>query len=87
MSAESNDAIELLPHNELVKKMAKDLYLGNGKPALTVRMALQEENMEQVQSDISDIKTGLQKFNILVFATMLSSIGGLIAIVVELVKK
>lgn len=86
MSDISNDLILVMPSEKLIAKMAQDMYLGNGKPALTVRMALQEENMGQVQTDIGYIKAGQEKFNRLIIATMLSSIGGLIAIVVELVR-
>lgn len=82
MSETSSDALSLMPHSELVQKMARDLYFGNGKPALTVRMALQEENMEQVQTHIADIKDNQRRFGFLVVGTLISSIGGLIGIIV-----
>jgi hypothetical protein len=86
VSEASNDAISLMPHNELVQKMARDLYFGNGKPALTVRMALQEENMEQVQTDIREIKDVHKANQKLIIGTLVSSLGGLFLIVVELLK-
>lgn len=82
MTETSSDALSLMPHGELVQKMARDLYFGNGKPALTVRMALQEENMEQVQMHIADIKDNQRRFGFLVMGTLISSIGGLIGIIV-----
>lgn len=87
MSADSNDAIILLPHDQLVSKIAKDLYFGNGKPALTVRIALQEENMEQVQSDIGEIKDNQKSFNRLLLGTLISSIGGVLLVGVEVILK
>jgi hypothetical protein len=84
--SDNNEAISLLPHEELVRKMARDLYFGNGKPALTVRMALQEEAMQTVQSDITEIKDVHKANQKLIIGTLISSLGGLLLIVVELLK-
>lgn len=84
VSTETNDEILLLPHGSLVQKMAKDLYFGNGKPALTVRLALQEEQMLTVHSDITEIKKGQQRSTNLLIGTLLSSIGGLFLMGLEL---
>jgi len=87
MASESNnEEISFLPHEQLVQKMAKDLYFGNGKPALTVRIALQEEQMDTVHKNITEIKKGQERFTIMIIGTLLSSIGGLIMIGVELYK-
>lgn len=78
--------IDLLPQSELVKKMAKDLYFGNGQPALFTKVALQEEATETIKTDISDIKRSQQKFTFLLLGTLLTSSGALIAIVIELLR-
>jgi hypothetical protein len=81
-----NDALSILPHEELVRKMAKDLYFGNGKPALTVRIALQEESMLTVEKNIKEIKENQSRSNTLLITTLISSIGGLIMMGLELYK-
>jgi len=85
-SESNNEEISFLPHEQLVQKMAKDLYFGNGKPALTVRIALQEEQMDTVHKNITEIKKGQERFTVMIIGTLLSSIGGLIMIGVELYK-
>lgn len=84
--SEPNEAILLMPHDKLVAKMAQDMYFGNGKPALTVRIALQEEAMETVQANIQEIKDNHKLAIRLVFGTLISSLGGLVLIGVELYK-
>lgn len=74
-------SIFLLPHDKLVQKMAVDMYLGEGRdnPALTVRVALLEDSMETIR----DVHKANQK---LIIGTLLSSLGGLVLIVIELLK-
>lgn len=84
MNTESNDELLGLSDGQLLRKLVKDVYFGNGKPALTVRMALQEGEMATVHSNIADIKKGMEKSNTLVIGTLLSSVGGLIMIGVEI---
>lgn len=81
-----NESILLLPHDKLVAKMAQDMYFGNGKPALTVRIALQEEAMETVQTHIAEIKDNQKNSNRLLVGTLISSLGGAILMVFELIK-
>jgi len=75
-----------MSRDELFGKVIKDLYFGNGKPALTVRIALQEDAMDRVEKNIVEIKENHKQAIRLVIATLISSIGGLIMIGVELYK-
>lgn len=66
-----------------VDKHQKDLYEGNGKPALTVRMAL-------VESDVSEVKESLQFGRRLMITSTVSGlmacVGVLILIVLRLYR-
>jgi hypothetical protein len=54
-----------------LKRIEKDLYFGNGKPALTIRMEVMEEKVDSISSNLS-------KLVWLMVGTLVSSVGGLI---------
>lgn len=88
MSDSGNEAIILLPHEKLVQKLAVDVYLGDGKdnPPLVTRVALLEDGMETVKNDITEIKDTHKQNQKLIIGTLVSSLGGLFLIVIELLK-
>lgn len=84
MSAEGNDDLYGLSDSQMTRKLARDVYFGNGKPALTVRMALLEGEMTTVHSNIDEIKSGQRAATKMMISTLISSIMALIGICVEI---
>lgn len=65
------------PHTEVINKLTKDMYYGNGKPGMTTRM----EVMEGV---VSDIRKSLRWGVRLLAGTFVT---GIAAIIIDLVVK
>lgn len=67
----------------LVQKHDNDLYRGNGKPGLTVRMAIAEERIETVKETVDEIRKDSKAIKMMVIGVILTVLG---EIVVRLVK-
>ncbi len=63
------------PHKDIVLRLEKDMYFGNGKPGMTTRMAAQETITEQIASSLKWIVR-------LLVGTFLSGIAGIIVALV-----
>lgn len=44
-----------------VDRIEKDLYYGNGKPALTIRMQQCEDRVDDVKENVTQIRNDLRK--------------------------
>lgn len=88
MSDGTEAAIILLPHEKLVQKMAVDMYIGEGKdnPPIVTRVALLEDGMETVKDSITEIKDTHKANQKLIIGTLISSVGGLLVMLFELLK-
>lgn len=88
MSSEENNAHELsiLSPNELLKKVVTDLYFGNGKPALTLRVAGIEDELTVLKQALDKQEKWQQKMNNLLIGTLISSVGGLLLVVIEMLR-
>lgn len=67
--------------DELCKRVAKhdrDLYEGNGKPALTVRMALAEERIDAVNRTVEEIRKDSKAIKMMVLSVILAIAGDII---------
>ncbi len=64
----------------LVMKHNQDLYLGNGRdnPSLCTRMALHEQEMENMKEAAEKIEKNAEKIKYLVIATILAIAGDII---------
>lgn len=83
--SDRND-IALLKPDQMLAKVVQDLYFGNSKPALTLRVAENESNIVTLRDAINENKDWQKSMNKLVIGTLISSVGGLIAIIVELIR-
>ena len=73
-----------LTPNELFSKIVKDLYFGNGKPALTERMKTVEDQQNMFRDSLEKAEKWQAGMNKLVIGTLISSVGGLILIIIDL---
>lgn len=68
----------------MVRKHDEDLYRGNGKPALTVRMALCEQEIKAVKEIVEEIRKDSKAIKMMVLSVILAIAGD---IIVKLVIK
>lgn len=47
--------------NKMLQKHEQDLYRGNGKPGLTTRMALVEDNVAKIEDSVDTINQTIEK--------------------------
>jgi hypothetical protein len=65
---------------ECLRRIERDLYFGNGKPALTIRIEVTEEKVDTINRNLS-------KLVWLVLGTLVSSLGALaLAVVAHFLK-
>lgn len=88
MSEESGN-LELvgLSPNELFVKIVKDIYFGNSKPSLTERMKTVEDQQTMFKDSLDKAEKWQAGMNKLVIVTLISSIGGLVLIIIDLLVK
>lgn len=88
MSEESGN-LELvgLSPNELFVKIVKDIYFGNSKPSLTERMKTVEAQQTMFKDSLDKAEKWQAGMNKLVIVTLISSIGGLVLIIIDLLVK
>ena len=88
MSEESGN-LELvgLSPNELFVKIVKDIYFGNSKPSLTERMKTVEAQQTMFKDSLDKAEKWQAGMNKLVIGTLISSIGGLVLIIINLLVK
>lgn len=88
MSEESGN-LELvgLSPNELFVKIVKDIYFGNSKPSLTERMKTVEDQQTMFKDSLDKAEKWQAGMNKLVIVTLISSIGGLVLIIINLLVK
>lgn len=88
MSEESGN-LELvgLSPNELFVKIVKDIYFGNSKPSLTERMKTVEAQQTMFKDSLDKAEKWQAGMNKLVIGTLISSIGGLVLIIIDLLVK
>jgi hypothetical protein len=76
----------IMKPGDLLAKLVRDVYFGNGKPALTLRIASVEDQQDMFQNALDESKKWQSSATKLLIASLISSIGGLIAIIVELIR-
>ena len=86
MHHESEVDVSILSPSELLKKIMVDLYFGNGKPALTLRVAGIEDQQEMFKEALEAQTKWQSRMTTLLIGTLVSSVGGLFVIVIELLK-
>jgi cob(I)alamin adenosyltransferase len=70
----------------MLRKHDQDLYQGNGKPALTVRMALAEKEIETVNKTVCEIREDSKAIKRMVLGAGLTTVAAVAAdIIVRLV--
>lgn len=62
----------------MLQKHDQDLYRGNGKPALTVRMAIAEKDIENMQKAADEIRGDSKAIKLMVLTTLLAIAGDII---------
>ena len=88
MSEESgNFELVGLSPNELFVKIVKDIYFGNSKPSLTERMKTVEAQQTMFKDSLDKAEKWQAGMNKLVIGTLISSIGGLVLIIIDLLVK
>ena len=88
MSEESgNFELVGLSPNELFVKIVKDIYFGNSKPSLTERMKTVEAQQTMFKDSLDKAEKWQAGMNKLVIGTLISSIGGLVLIIINLLVK
>lgn len=75
-----------LTREQLIDKAIQDLFFGNGKMALVFRVALVEERSKVISSTVKEIKDGQARTQRLLVGTLISSLGGAILMIFELIK-
>ena len=76
-----------LSPNELFVKIVKDIYFGNSKPSLTERMKTVEAQQTMFKDSLDKAEKWQAGMNKLVIGTLISSIGGLVLIIIDLLVK
>lgn len=56
-----------------VEKLYQDMYLGNGKPAMTVRMALAEGDIKTVNESVEKINRNLRA-SMIMLGTLIATV-------------
>ena len=79
--------LSILTPNEMLRKIFKDLYFGNGKPALTLRVSSLEEQGEMIKEVLEKQEEWQSRMTTFMIGTLVSSVGGLILICVELMLR
>jgi len=87
--SEESGNLELvgLSPNELFVKIVKDIYFGNSKPSLTERMKTVEDQQTMFKDSLDKAEKWQAGMNKLVIGTLISSIGGLVLIIIDLLVK
>jgi hypothetical protein len=87
--SEESGNLELvgLSPNELFVKIVKDIYFGNSKPSLTERMKTVEDQQTMFKDSLDKAEKWQAGMNKLVIVTLISSIGGLVLIIINLLVK
>lgn len=85
MGLSQEDAI--LSPNGMLTKMFRDMYFGNGKPSITVRMETVENNQENMTERVANIEKLLNKAMWLLITTLLGSLGTIALEVFKMVVK
>jgi hypothetical protein len=87
--SEESGNLELvgLSPNELFVKIVKDIYFGNSKPSLTERMKTVEAQQTMFKDSLDKAEKWQAGMNKLVIGTLISSIGGLVLIIIDLLVK
>lgn len=75
--SEEQEQYRLADVGRMAQRHDKDLYHGNGKPALTIRMALMEDIVEKISHNLSKI----------VWLIVGGGITGLVALVLDIVMR
>lgn len=84
MGHENEHDISVLSPAEMLKKLVTDVYFGNGKPALTIRVAGIEDEQEVIKLALQEQKDWQKNITKVLIGTLLSSIGGLILVCIQL---
>lgn len=79
--------LSVMTPSELLKKLVTDVYFGNGKPALTVRVAGIEDQQTVFEKALEKQEQWQKSMNKLVIGTLISSVGGLMLIIVEMILR
>lgn len=83
----SNEELSILNQEQMLSKIIKDLYFGNGKPALILRVAGIEEQLAVLKETLDKQEKWQSNVNRLMVGTLLSSLGGAILVIIEMIKR
>ncbi len=83
----SNEELSILSQEQMLSKIIKDLYFGNGKPALILRVAGIEEQLAVLKETLDKQEKWQSNVNRLMVGTLLSTLGGAILVIIEMIKR
>ncbi len=83
----SNEELSILNQEQMLSKIIKDLYFGIGKPALILRVAGIEEQLAVLKETLDKQEKWQSNVNRLMVGTLLSSLGGAILVIIEMIKR
>lgn len=83
----TKEELSVLSPGEMLRKIFTDLYFGNGKPALLLRVQANEDELTVIQKTLEDHNQWQRKMTTLLIGTLISSVGGLIGVIVAIVLR
>lgn len=86
MAHEQAESLTALSPGEMLKKVFTDMYFGNGKPALTLRVAAVEDEQSVLKDTLEEMKKWQERMTAVLIGTLLTSVGGLLVIVVDMLR-